>query len=663
MAVDDENRDAINPLLTNSSYTDNYTNDNPVDSTIKINENTFKSSTISFEKINYTIPQTEPTKNSSKWSNLLSCNKQTINRQILSDISGAFTTGMNAILGPTGCGKSTLLDILTDRKDHHGLTGNVLVCGKPRSTNFKHTIGYVIQEGTIKYILFNTDIKFIFKDIISGTLTVRENLMFSANVRLQHTLSVHERINRVNKIIHDLDLQSCADTFIGTDLIRGISGGEKKRTSIGMELVLLPNILFLDEPTTGLDASTAHSVMNCLNNLSRQGRTIIFSIHQPRYSIFKLFDTVLFLSNGHIVYFGLPMNVLPYFNSQGFQCEEHENPADFVLDVLLDTNGRSSKILQHSYLQSTMYSDNMSLIKSTINENHIDESHLLNENISRSFTSEFYYVAQRTIRNAIRNPELTASQILISTALGLLTGLLFYNMKATVHPGVSNRIGAIFFFATHQILCTANALEPLIKERVLFIHENASGYYRVITYFLAKIICDLIPLRLIPSFIFSIISYPLMGFQRSIHRFLRFFIAIFVSSVFGSALCFFIAACIPTFAVALIITILIFATMMVVSGFLVDLDSIFSFLQWIKWISAIRYSSNLLTINEFQDLTFCLSNNTHICPLQGEQILIERKIPYITDWDVWKNVFMMILMAVVCLIMAYIQLLRIKKVK
>jgi len=187
-------------------------------------------------------------------------------------------------------------------------------------------------------------------------------------------------------------------------------------------------------------------------------------------------------------------------------------------------------------------------------------------------------------------------------------------------------------------------------------------------------------MRAIPSFAFSIIAYPLTGFQRSIIRFFIFFITIFVSSIFGSALCFFIAACIPVFgmkkqlcllciliysilAVALTVTILIFATMMVVSGFLVDLESIFWFLRWIKWISAIRYSSNLLTINEFRNLTFCLSNNTEICPLQGEQVLRQRNIPHDTDWDMWKNLFLILIMALMFFLMAYIQLRRIKKLK
>ncbi|CAF0981444.1 unnamed protein product [Rotaria sordida] len=669
MGANDEKQNMISPLLTRSTHAEDgiiemesststsYSNHNQsivwlkntkINETDEIlcDENVFKTITISFEKINYTIDQTTNIKHCYKWQQIFSHNKQTTKKQILFDLSGIFTPGMNAILGPTGCGKSTLLDILADRKDGRGLTGNVLVSGKSRPASFKDTVGYVIQD-----------------DIMSGTMTVRENLMFSANIRLPRSFSARERIERVNQVINDLDLHSCVNTYIGTDFIRGVSGGEKKRTSIGMELILSPKVLFLDEPTTGLDASTAQNVMDCLYNLSRQGRTIIFSIHQPRYSIFELFDTVLFLSAGHIVYFGSPIDVLPYFTSQGFKYKEHENPADFVLDVLIEFNGRSSKLLQAAYPHSNMHSNVKSLIESVMNKNKNEDLSFLDHIVHRSRTTEFYYLAQRTFRNAIRNPALAASQIMIAILLALVTGLLFYNMKATVDPGVRNRLGAIFFLSTHQILCTASALEPLIKERALFIHEYASGYYRVSIFFLSKLVFDLIPMRIIPSFIFSIITYPMNGFQRSIVRFLIFLVTIFVSSVFGSAMCFFIAACIPVFAVALSVTILIFSIMMVVSGFLVDLDSIFSFLRWIKWISAFHYSGNLLTINEFRNLTFCLSNNTRICTLQGEQILTQRHIVHDTDWDMWKNLLAIAILALVFFFMAYVQLLRIKKVK
>ncbi|CAF2508741.1 unnamed protein product [Rotaria sp. Silwood2] len=603
-------------------------------SKINLNRNNSQSISISFHELNYEIGHIKKRK-------IFSCCKLKPRKQILFNISGSFSTGMNAILGPSGSGKSSLLDILADRKDKNGLSGYVLVSGKPRSKIFKYSIGYVVQE-----------------DIINGTLSVRENLMFSANVRLSHSKTINERIELVNQIIHDLGLETCADTQIGTHFIRGVSGGEKKRVCIGMELVLSPTILFLDEPTSGLDASTAENVMKCLYNLSRRGCTIIFSIHQPRYSIFKLFDTILLLSSGRQVYLGPTTNILSYFASLGFKCEEHDNPADFLLDVIIQCNNYSSTLLENAYSKSII---NSNYDKYKINENQYDNN-IFDDIIYRSRINELYYVSIRTFRNTIRDPAIATSQIIVATLLALLTGLVFNRIEATIETGVQNRLGVIFFIIINQIYSTTTALEPLIQERALFIH-NASGYYRVSTFFMAKLICDLLPMRFIPSIIFSVITYFMTGFQLSTNKFFIYLLTIFMTTVFGSAICFFVASFIPIFVVSLIVIVFIFVVMMVFSGFLIDLKSIFSFLQWIKWFSAFRYGTNLLTINEFRHLKFCLPNNTQICPLTGEQILIQHDIAYNTNWDMWKNLLALLIMIMVFLIMAFIQLLRMKKVK
>ncbi|CAF1318829.1 unnamed protein product [Rotaria sordida] len=611
----------------NISFANNYNS--------QISKINSQSISISFHDLNYEIGHIKKRK-------IFSCCKLKPRKQLLLNISGSFSSGMNAILGPSGSGKSSVLDILADRKDKNGLSGYVLVSGKPRSKTFKYSIGYVVQE-----------------DIINGILSVRENLMFSANTRLPRSKTVNERIELVSQIIHDLSLETCADTRIGTHFIRGVSGGEKKRACIGMELVLSPSILFLDEPTSGLDASTAENVMKCLYNLSRRGCTIIFSIHQPRYSIFKLFDTILLLSSGHRVYLGPSTDILSYFASLGFKCEEHDNPADFVLDVIIQCNNYSSTLLENAYSKSIINS-NDDIFK--MNENENDNS-IFDEIIYRSRVYELYYVSIRTFRNTIRDPAMVTSQIIVATLLALLTGLIFNQIETTIEPGVQNRLGAIFFIIVNQIYSTTTALEPLIQERALFIHENASGYYRVSTFFIAKLICDLLPMRFIPSVIFSVITYFMIGFQLSINQFFIYLLTIFMSTIFGSAICFFVASFIPIFVVSLIVIVFIFVVMMVFSGFLIDLKSVFSFLQWLQWLSAFRYATNLLTINEFRHLKFCLANNTQICPLTGEQILIQHGIPYNNNWDMWRNLLALLIMIIIFLIMAFIQLLRMKKVK
>ncbi|CAF3299285.1 unnamed protein product [Rotaria socialis] len=671
MIVNDEQENIVSPLLqtklpvhNNSVIIESTLLDSNVDhhqynlfvSTKQVkspienlsNNNDFKSATISFDNINYTIGDKaiKGALNTRWTAGIFPFWKPIPKKQILTNVSGIFTPGMNALLGPTGCGKSTLLDILADRKGSRGLSGNVLVSGQPRPSYFKYIIGYVTQD-----------------DIISETLTVRENLLFSANVRLPSSIKANERIDRVNQIIHDLDLHSCADTLIGTDFVRGVSGGEKKRTSIGMELVLSPNVLFLDEPTTGLDACTAQNVMACLHKLSRQERTIIFSIHQPRYSIFKLFDTVLFLSAGHNIYLGPSTEVLPYFASNAFNCEEHDNPADFVLDILIKSNNSSSMTLQTAYLHSTMYSYNSKMIKNEIHQSKDSDDYMLKYDVSRPYPSEFRCVAQRTLCNVLRNPALVTSQIISVIIYGLFTGLIFNKLEKTVEPGVYNRFGAIFFIISCQVLGATSALEPLIKERALFIHENVSGYYRVSSFFLAKIIVDLPLVHIIPSMIYTIITFFLTGLRQSIHHFFIFLITNLMAKIFGSAMCYCVAASTSTLGVALVMIICGYVTMMLFSGFLIDLTSIVEFLRWIRWISVFRYSSNVLAINEFRNLTLCYSSDIDTCFIKGEDILFRRHISYATTWDLWLNILAIFLIAIGFFSMAYIQLLRIKKFK
>ena len=436
--------------------------------------------TLSFHNINYTVGGTRSNP----------CCKRKEGKQILHDVSGVFTVGMNAIMGPSGCGKSSLLDILADRKDPRGLTGRVLLDGSRPPPSFKYIVGYVVQD-----------------DIISGTLTVRENLMFSANVRLSGDITDEERQERVSKVIKDLGLESCAETKVGNEAIRGVSGGERKRACIGMELVLAPKILFLDEPTTGkiclprdmstfahlgLDASTARNVMQCLSKLSKQGRksilffcetrsndgflgTIVFSIHQPRYSTFKLFDQVLFLCKGISIYRGSAEGVVPYFGSHGYQCEMYDNPADFALDTLIDASRQPGDLekLDQIYRASAMHTSVVALGEKRSDGEGLDGRRQQRQGAAaRSVGVEIFYVAQRTLRNSIRSPQLLLAQTMISIVLGLLVGVVFFDLKKTTEPGVQDRFGTLFFIVMNQIFSTLSSLEPLLRERTLFIHVS-----------------------------------------------------------------------------------------------------------------------------------------------------------------------------------------------
>ena len=184
-------------------------------------------------------------------------------RKILKGVSGN-SSSFTAIMGPSGAGKSTLMNILAGRLQGNGtnvVEGDVFYNGKqvdPKT--FASNIAYVMQE-----------------DAIKATTTPREAFHFSAVLRLGNTVTEEERNKRVNALIEELRLQKCADMMVGDARLRipGISGGERKRTAIGVELISNPSIVFLDEPTSGLDSFAAHRVVTVLNRLAEKGRTVL----------------------------------------------------------------------------------------------------------------------------------------------------------------------------------------------------------------------------------------------------------------------------------------------------------------------------------------------------------------------------------------------------
>jgi ABC-type multidrug transport system ATPase subunit len=163
-------------------------------------------------------------------------------------------------------------------------------------------------------------------------MTVRECLEFSARLKLPGT--DEEKMRKVKEIIMDLKLNKCQDTFIGGSLLKGVSGGERKRTSIGVALITNPSLIFLDEPTTGLDSYTATQVMLILRNLANAGRTIIQTIHQPNSDIFQLFDQLMLLAQGRVIYYNQSSLSVDYFSKIGFQVPELSNPADYFMSIM-----------------------------------------------------------------------------------------------------------------------------------------------------------------------------------------------------------------------------------------------------------------------------------------------------------------------------------------
>ncbi|XP_037830780.1 broad substrate specificity ATP-binding cassette transporter ABCG2d isoform X2 [Kryptolebias marmoratus] len=601
------------------------------------------------------------------------CSSSSSSREILQDLNGMMRPGLNAVLGPTGSGKSSFLDILAARKEPEGLSGEVLIDGAPQPPNFKCLSGYVVQE-----------------DVVMGTLTVRQNLSFSAALRLPSSVPQREKEARVSHLIEELGLTKVADSKVGTQTARGISGGERKRTNIGMELVIDPAVLFLDEPTTGLDASTANSVLMLLKRMAGQGRTIIMSIHQPRYSIYRLFDTLTLLVNGKMAYHGPAPNALDYFANIGYPCEPHNNPADFFLDVIngdfteaarvhaaadLDfeelgsTRRSTEERLMDEYRSSSYAADTRAeLTRVAQNKEFLARAKSRTVTYNTSFFHQLRWVFQRTFQNLMLNPQTSVAQLGVNIFLALVVGAIFFGVKDD-QSGIQNRMGALFFITTNQCFSTVSAAELFITERKLFVHEYISGYYRVSVYFLSKILADL-AMRTATSVIFSVVVYFLIGLKPTGEAFLVFTLTVTLVAYTATALTMVISADQSVVGLANIFMTITFVFMMIFSGLLVNLPSIVDWLEWLKYFSIPRYGFAALKINEFVGLKFCSESVTQHANASsrsptGQTCSGEQHLDYLGiehgSWGLWQNHVALTAMMAIFLTTAYLKLRYIKK--
>ncbi|KAI4334364.1 hypothetical protein L6164_019065 [Bauhinia variegata] len=242
------------------------------------------------------------------------------NKHLLRSVTGKFFPGrVSAVMGPSGAGKTTFLSALTGKAHGCTTTGLVLINGKVESIqSYKKIIGFVPQD-----------------DIVHGNLTVEENLWFSARCRLSADLPQEEKVLVLERVIESLGLQGVRDSLVGTVEKRGISGGQRKRVNVGLEMVMEPSLLILDEPTSGLDSSSSQLLLRALRREALEGVNICMVLHQPSYTLFKMFDDFILLAKGgQTVYHGPVKKVEEYFSSLGIVVPDRVNPPDYYIDIL-----------------------------------------------------------------------------------------------------------------------------------------------------------------------------------------------------------------------------------------------------------------------------------------------------------------------------------------
>ncbi len=544
--------------------------------------------------------------------------------EVLKPMSGAASPGsMTALMGESGSGKTALLDMLARRKTFGEMHGDVLVNGRVPRVEWKRITGYVLQD-----------------DVFLPTQTAREHLRFVSRLKLPANMRTQDRDAQVERVLSLMHLIDVADSQIGDARRKGLSGGEKKRLAIASELVSDPAILFLDEPTSGLDSVNAFRVMRCLHELAHErGKTIIFAIHSPDSALFQLFTNVIILAKGHLMYSGTRDNLQPAMEKlSGRPCPQMYNPADFAIHVIAEIpenelaaratissvsvgeavpalavseRKRAAEASDFTHIDDAVFESGMVDMDTMQQEQlaareqiaaSVEESDRLGA-YNQSWLFQTLYVMQRSLADSWRNPYLLRLQYFLILAAALVLGGMFFQMGFDL-VGAQNRAGLLFFVNSFLMIVTLPSIDTFHAERTVFLREKGAGYYKPSAYFVAKALADIIPLRLLPPIIFSIVVYPMAGLRGPINYYFWFMLVSILISYCATGMCLLISSLSPSVAVGNLVAIIVMMFMLLFGGLLLNNSTLPPGLAWIKWLSYINFAFSAMMINEFTNLTF-----------------------------------------------------------
>ena len=483
---------------------------------------------------------------------------------------GSFTT----ILGPSGSGKTTFLNFLSNRLHFlKGLkyTGQVYINGRKRETlDYNSIAGYVMQD-----------------DVLLEQLKVRETLEFSASFKM----TPEQVKTRVDEVIVQLSLKSCENSNIGGFMRKAISGGEKKRVSIGVELLTDPSILFLDEPTTGLDSYNSEVLIELLSKLAKKGVTVIATIHQPNSFIFAQFDQMILFGGGDIIYHGGAEDSINYFKNIGFEVPAFSNPSEFLLELITPGDDNYDESIQK--LKDAIQRPDFQVVERELPE--------LFHRAQAGFFKELRLLVKRSALNSTRNVVAVAIKAFANICFLLLVMAAYFGTcEGSSRTSIMDRAGVIFLILLYMAFIGANSCASLSTDKAMFIREQASKTYSPVPFYLSKLIFD-IPFDQIITLIMSFLLYLSVGLSLEYSHQIFFFsfvmlILDFTARGWGNLL----LISLPYIELSSMATPFLFMIQLLFAGLFINYDSIPNYLIWLEYSSMFKYSWSAIMISELE---------------------------------------------------------------
>ncbi|CAG5128729.1 unnamed protein product [Candidula unifasciata] len=549
-----------------------------------------------------------------------SCLRKSRLKTVLHSLYMTFTKGeITALIGSSGSGKTSLLDVISGRAQ--GEVSGLVTYKKELCTRdtMKQVSSYVLQA-----------------DRLLPTLTVKETLTYMAYLKLPGQLTSSEIDAKVQSVIADMGLQHVAESRIGGAVVRGVSGGEKRRITIGVQLLKDPEILLLDEPTSGLDAFTARQLVSSLAQLAHRGKLVILTIHQPRSDIFNLLDKVAILTIGRLAFNGKPDHLVSYFTSIGYPCPRNQNPCDVYVDITSvdrrspgvekSTSKKVQKLCDafaNSDLQTSLVkrlSVGLTYRKSDGAENNVGS-----KNEMPPWTRKMQCLLKRMYIHLWRDRGAFLGRFLMLPFFVPFI-LIFLGRLNTEQESIQNRLGLIYQATqvtayvgmTHSI-----ALFPVLRE--LFYREYQDGLYSTFTFLLAYCL-HCLPFNMVTVTVFSSIFYWSAGMNNNdTLSFAAFVLVCLILVQFGETLTAGILGVFRNVPLANNTTALVFsASGLLASGLLRAVTNMPDFLEWAGYIAIHKYAAEIVVANEFHNLNFTCSHHSQQetqCLTTGDQYL------------------------------------------
>ncbi|RLN05697.1 hypothetical protein BBJ28_00024932 [Nothophytophthora sp. Chile5] len=498
-------------------------------------------------------------------------------KEILTDVSGAARPGeLLVIMGPSGAGKSTLLDCISGRNT--AVEGTITANGVQWSKTLKRFSSYVMQD-----------------DMFYATITVREHLIFQARLRMGCSTTVEEYTKRVDTVLEELGLIKCRDTLIGGIRLRGISGGERKRLSFATEILTNPSLLFVDEPTSGLDSYMAEAVMVQLQQLAREGRTVITTVHQPSSELFSLFDNLYLLCDGATVYNDKASKAVAYFGALGFQCPSFVNPTDYfmrqlvVLDREKDEAGvKRLQLLKDEWAQKRPIVDTGASGDAVGLLEDGDGGADGYEDKRLGAWGQMQVLSSRNVLRLVRDRIAFRANFFLQLFISAIVGLIYLQLDIN-QTGIQNFAGAFFVIIVNQTFTTASPLFIAIPtELPMVLHEYKSGLYRLAVWYISKILSEL-PLQVFMPFVFFLPTYFLIGIGHGFVTYISLQLFVVLLNFAAVGLGYMVSCLVRRVEIAPIVGIVILMPFMLFGGLFLNASSSPPYFVWIQYISPIKY--------------------------------------------------------------------------